>query len=591
MAEQSKIMESVKKRILAEMASEDYEQAEIIVRCNTTSKGKVKIKANRYLIVDGKKSHLQKALNHQEYRELFARHHGLTILQFMIDGQEIKAFGNYSSTRDNYGVIEAFNAPETFLETQVNPYLESGVAYTAAFYLDELSYFNINPFYAYYNEARTPIKNKDLRQVMQADPMFLAILQFVVANCAPISKIKVTFRKDQPVEIVRAKADTIIADILAYYNLDYGQNCIINCNISYENEAYNTTHLKVKCNGKLTLNGKIEALEKFPKDDFIMLYLYLERKIDQLTLTIKNGALSIAANHTFPAYDIRLIKTQQYDIAEDDVAKICEFIESGDEEKIIAAIEAACQLESTQDKIEQRYLSYIKAQCLNQSATLQDIRPEMFADNMQNICLGKHAMITKDYIYFGLKNEEETKQVIDFIGTLVSKYVDIQQFIQAIETTFVSPNQSPQQLQKQTSIYNKYRQQLIVGLEKEAQLYANGWWSKACLALSNIKVNKVMIDNARFFKQERLPYLMEYMFFLNVSSNGDRIHIDISDSQMHDLTKLYWMFSSIPSITWFQTQFTYTPYPFIPELEVLHRVDNGGFQQLELAKYRVSNHS
>ncbi|NMH87709.1 hypothetical protein [Flavivirga algicola] len=585
MTDVSKYFEATKKSILTELASEDYDEVEIIVRCSTdNNKGRTKIKANKYLIVNGEKSKVLKAINHNAYRELFARHHGLKVLQFKVSGENIEAFGNYPSSRDNYGMIEEFNDPEAFLEQQANMYLDAGIDYIATFYLDRLSNFNINPFGAYQKGKRLEVRHAGLDMLVRSNLMFLAVLQCVVPKIGSESKVKVILRKDKPIEIICVDIKTIINDILVDYNFYYGEKYEIDCNVSYREGSYKPVNLIF--NGELTLNGEKKELERFPKEDLTILYSSLEQKVDQLRLTIKNGKLSIASNISFPAYNIELLRTNNYNVAADNLHKICEFIESGNEEKMLAAVEAACQLETSKNRIEARYLNYIKAQSLNKGATLFDIRPEMFDKNIQNICSGRFAILHDESIHFGMKNEEETKQIIDFIGANVDQNINVSQFIKSIEGVFSAHDHINESMKSLVATHHIYRQQLAQGFKEEAKLHPNGWWSEACIALSNIKMNTMTIDSTRFYREEKLPYLVEYMSFLLIILSGEKVHIDIYNSQMHELTTLYWMFRPVPSITWFQTRPTYSNYKFAHELSVKYRINNGDLEKLDISKYR-----
>ncbi|OJJ20042.1 hypothetical protein BKI52_16345 [marine bacterium AO1-C] len=568
----------LKTKILAELnsARNNYESAELFVTC-TRSGGEVKhVSIEGITIKENQPEEIDFPEEHDAYTTIFSEIATLNLLNVKAMGDVIEIFGDVAAPEFGITQREEFKNPLTYLYQRMNPHLEDGYEYINTFHVNEKGKSGLGLFYKYDKGVKSDERVKGIDVFDQSDLLYPEVLKYLVGTFEPGQKTKVIARKDQPIEVRVCTPAEIIEDIYAFYNyLDAYDE--INFELAFHPSENSWAIVDIQDWGEIRRGTKTEELSRYPVDDYEQLYLLSNKSIKKMKIHMASGNMKVYADQAFPALGIEQIVPQNYSIANDDLATICKFIESGNEEKIAAALKVIPENETTKTRVEKRYLNFVRAYLENEQATLQDIRPEMFSEKTRNICLDHRPDIDKDYINFGYKYEAESKLLIDFVGAMVKNYVDIDQYIQEHDELY----EENMHERAHEALYKRWSQQLKRGIAEEIKLYPEGWYSQSYKKLLKIGLRKILTDKSSFFDKERMPLLREYMFYLSVAVGEYQLHIDAYNSYMHDLTEVFWMFYITPQITWFQTTPAYPPIRYKKRAKVEVRIDNDPWQELE----------
>ncbi len=256
---------------------------------------------------------------------------------------------------------------------------------------------------------------------------------------------------------------------------------------------------------------------------------------------------------------------------------ICELIESGERLKIDKALKFLKEHVQYHQSVEERYLYFIKAQLENPHATIFDMKADMFSDDTQHICLNYQPLIDGNSIHYEYVTEKETKRVIDFIGAMVHSVLKADEYAQEYDSAKIhaKDNSLPTQITK------SWIKQLQKDILKLTKIYPEGWWSRAYKILANSKIDFIKVDKSHFYDTKRMPYLQEYMFYL--LSRQTKMKIEVFDSEMHDLTDMFWRFPNPPEMTWFHSPLNYPSYPYKTKTNVRYKFDHNPQETLDLS--------
>lgn len=558
----------VKERIL----ENDYEKLEILANFRIRNGELSHTDEKTIFTKNGKREEKSFGYDYREYKQLVSFFKGERINELYIVGtkEEVMIYGNEAIEECDIPLIPIYKNPKHFIQERLNPHLEEGLDYISVVEVHPKNGASASLFYAYKDGVKSSDVIESIYLYDETEIELLMSINALAKDFTKGSKTKIIARKNKSLEIFECSAKDLIADIKPFYSFVDGGYEEIYYDVLYSAADYDWQIVNINVDGYILQNGKKQEVKHYPVTDFEYLYLFLNKSIDKLTIHITKEETKVYAVRAFPEYGIEQ-REETLVVQPEDLTTICQFIESGREDKMSIAIEAIVSNEQTKTRLEKRYLNFVKAYLENDAATLNDMQAEMFSEKTKNICIGHRPSIDKDYISFGYSNEKEAKLIIDFIGAMVKNYIDIDVYIKEHNEAY----NTNWDLAMKTALYDQWEHELREGIEREITLHPEGWYSKSYEKLMHLKLSKVMVDNAHFYKEDRMPLLKEYLLYLSIAAGNQALYIDVYDSYMHELTTVYWMFRVLPRINWFQSNPTYTPCPYTPKREAEMRVDNG----------------
>ncbi|WP_196889038.1 hypothetical protein [Aureivirga sp. CE67] len=292
-------------------------------------------------------------------------------------------------------------------------------------------------------------------------------------------------------------------------------------------------------------NREVERVSDYCDGDIICLYNLLETKPKKMKFIYDGENFQIQSSIAFPEYRIEKIQetTDILDFNPKEIASIYNYLESFDDLKIAKSLDVLKENESLKNDVEKRYLNFIQLRLNEKKATIFDYEKaaptkaeiEFFLDNER---WGKRF----DFISFSYCNDNESKLIVDLIGTVVKNNIHfmktIMKFKQTNNEQFLS-----------TEI-DKYKKLFTESLAKEMNISKDGWYSKICTHLFIVnEIQNILFEKTSFEKANQSLGLEPFMLYLIFNQNRGT-YFDIYQSDASDLTKLFWMFRDIPFTTW-----------------------------------------
>ncbi len=564
---------SLKKNVLLKMSSNGWEAIEISAEISFSNNRLIK-RDTVYYQKDGKTKEKNFGLNFTEYEALLATSEGKKINHIYIraDSGTVKIYANVAVEEFGLPIIPFLSDPQQTLYNCLAPHLTDDALYANEFYADPQD--GLDYFFTFFLYTKGQAIKSGKKYIMSHEskiPFKLALIKlsesFTIGK-----KTKVFIRKDMPLEIIECDVPDLLEDIKCYHVKDD----VVDYDVLFRKGG--SDFIDIDIDGVIKRGGKSIDTRFSPKSDFRFLYLAVGESIKKLRVHISKGKAVFYADHAYPEYGI-LRNMQILKLDSDDLTSICKFIESGSDEKLKVALNAIASNDATRERLNARYLNYVKAFLGNKSASLQDMTADMFSKKIKNLFLGRRPKIGHDFIDFSYCNKTESKYIIDFIGAMTRNFINIDDFIKE-HKQFYTDNDT----KKQASFnYKKWFGKLKEGIENEADLYPEGWFSQIYLKLLNCKVVRILTDKSEFFENDEVAFIKEYMFFLNSSANGSEFLFDVYNTLIfHDLTEIYWMFKSVPDISWFQSPCFYPKSPYGKSRKARMRIDNGKWENVSL---------
>jgi len=263
-----------------------------------------------------------------------------------------------------------------------------------------------------------------------------------------------------------------------------------------------------------------ELLDKLLKNSFIEKY----RKDNNLD----NDLEKISKHYLENLHNDLSIKIDDEMKNVKNIETIYQYLESGEPDKIKAALKALKKNKDFYQKSEKRYLNIIKAKLNNKNATLE---------NFENGIFDKNDIRELESSYFYEKGLDfallEIKVTVDFIGAITMNHVDVDKFI--IEAKKVSND-----VGKVQDLQTDFSKGLFEKIENEAKIYPEGWYSKLLNKLLKMKgkFEKMLFDKSEFYSEDYL--FTEAFFFFIGRAAWDEIYMDIYQSSV-ELPDTVWL--------------------------------------------------
>ncbi len=278
----------------------------------------------------------------------------------------------------------------------------------------------------------------------------------------------------------------------------------------------------------------------FVDKQILCFYHSLETKIDKMYISIDESQFIVQTSPAISGLTEEIIEKQE-DLTMDEskLEDIYAFLESQNEQKIAKAIEVLKSNPSFYEKAQKRYLNLIQARLNNPNATLEQFAEASPSISEVNKITGGD--LAKDFISFSYCRDNESKWIVDFIGSIVKNTISIEDFIEQVKLL-----ENEDEL---FSVYDNFAKNAKNEIEKEAKIYSEGWFSKISNHLISLNIGRILFENTSFNEANKSIVLKEFMFFLNIS-NRNSLYFDIFQSDSPNLTEIFWLLPEIPETAW-----------------------------------------
>jgi hypothetical protein len=172
-----------------------------------------------------------------------------------------------------------------------------------------------------------------------------------------------------------------------------------------------------------------------------------------------------------------------------------------------------------------------------QSVQLSGAEQEIFSISPKN------RNIDQTFIDFSFLDKNESKFVVDRIGSLVKNHINIDELIKdAVKF------ESELEFKK---FIDHFYQDIKKDFINESKLYEDGWFGKIYKKLAFNDIKKVLFDHTHFELINTSTVLREFYFYFAVFSSST-ILFDIFQTDFPNIPEIIWMFYNISKFQWFE---------------------------------------
>ncbi|MCD6068140.1 MAG: hypothetical protein K0S33_2966 [Bacteroidetes bacterium] len=257
-----------------------------------------------------------------------------------------------------------------------------------------------------------------------------------------------------------------------------------------------------------------------------------------------------------------------YKVDANNIETVFALIESGEKEKMIAALDAIKDNPEATGQVEKRYLNIVRARLKDREAGLERL-PEGMLNSTEIKMLFDERHVTQKIISFSYCDDHYSRLIIDTIGAVVANYFDINTYMKEVEA-----------IEKEKMIKDfpsdRFRN-IRYKLSDEIRVNPEGWYARLCEHLYWLCVDKLLFNKTEFEVANRSLVFNEFMFFIITSGVCE---IDIHQSETPHFGKIFWMSWHVPNTIWSDVE------PAIPE-STLKFVRKAKFRTSDSGKWKV----
>ncbi len=429
----------------------------------------------------------------------------------------------------------------TTITEKIDPHLEAGFLYFSN---------PIKTSYGLSGGGICRILNGQLQREDQIEETLKNELKFgsrifdVVKKFPEHTKVKFQFEKGKPATVKTYSVPMLLQDI-GRTMCDLLRNKAGNKAIC-QLEFFENGELELDIQGCIfTLEGEVEHPFFEIKEDAKCLYHALEGKANKLWFVFDQDSLLTQADVAFPAFAITAF---QENAAIDgrlinDINTVFTYLESGEVEKVSAAMTCIKTTPSFTELVKDRYLRLLQARSNDPLISIEALPSCML--NKIDVKLLMERLSPSKHLNLAYLNRHESKVIVDFVGSMVMNSIDIEDFKRkALQTE--SESALLQLVDAQSRIVK-------VEVQKRIEECPESWMSQLYQKLLELKLEKVLFEKTLFSEANHSLVLDGFYFFLGLSGE-QQIYIDIHQSEAPKIPDIIWMFRKIPRINWSQTQ-------------------------------------
>lgn len=394
----------------------------------------------------------------------------------------------------------------------------------------------------------------------------------VTTSIRPYTKVLYTIRKGEPIKVEVLTPKMLLEDIEHTVRHSYFYDNAVQLEVFVKLSYKDKLKMDVKQKAITTDGRVVESTRTALSDELQCLYVALEGQLQKFQLYYDKDTYKVETIPAIPGLTNEIPATKRKAVADTgNIDTVYALLESFDDEDIAQGIELLKANPKYYKSAEKRYLNFIRARLNQPTASLEQFAEAALSAAEVELLLGKH--IAKGFISLSYFDDEESKLVVDVIGSLIKDAIDINDFItqakaMSNETDLIN-------------LYSTFAKTAKAAATKYASVYSEGWFSKVHKHLLSLKPKKVMFEKTQYDKANRSLVLKEYMFFLNLNS-ADSVYFDIFQSDRPELTEMFWLLPEVPETSWFDVQERFPDSPLSFQRSALYRIsDEGKWQSIK----------
>ncbi|MCF2219219.1 hypothetical protein H9Q08_07865 [Chryseobacterium sp. PS-8] len=310
-------------------------------------------------------------------------------------------------------------------------------------------------------------------------------------------------------------------------------------------------------------DGEIREYEYAQVDKFVdCLYHEADKKLKMIYTSASETAVDIQTIPEIQGLTKLYAPVEDLSLNSSDIQRIYEFLESWSDSKIAKALEVINENPDVKADIEKRYLNLIKLRA-GDNAGLESFAKAGLTRKEFNLLNGKQ--IDKNFISLSYFSKEECKLIVDFIGSLVLNYLNINQFKNKAESAETESDL--------VEIYSTAADMVKKGILEEAKKNPDGWFSKLSVKFANLKVEDVMFEKTDFSIPDS-DQLKAFIFYLGIN-NRREVYFDVFQSYCKELSEFFWFLPSVPKSSWGDTELALPKYTLKFQRTVIYKLGDG----------------
>lgn len=301
----------------------------------------------------------------------------------------------------------------------------------------------------------------------------------------------------------------------------------------------NPEHLNIDIFTKVyDADGSVRDFDSSTIEKFIeCLYHETDKKLE-IIYTFASGAnVEIKTIPEIPGLTQLYVPVEDLSLDGSDIEKVYEFLESWSDAKIAKALEVINTNPHLKKDAEKRYLNLIRSRA-GQNSGLEAFAEAGLTRKEFNLLNGSH--FDKNFISLSYFSHDECQLTVDFIGSIVLNYLDINEFKNKAELA------ETESALKQ--IYSDAAKKVKKGILEEAEKNPDGWFSTLSRKFADLKVEKVLFEKTHFLISDS-DQLKAFIFYLGIN-NSKPIYLDVFQSYCDELTEFFWFLPSVPKSSW-----------------------------------------
>ncbi len=216
------------------------------------------------------------------------------------------------------------------------------------------------------------------------------------------------------------------------------------------------------------------------------------------------------------------------------IETVYKFLESGMPDKVRAALDVLKKNEDFYQKAEKRYLNLIKANLNDKNATLENFEEGIF--NKKQIRELETAGIYSKGLDFRVSYA--LKELVDFIGSVTMNHVDVDKFIAKAKKISTD-------VEAVDDLALDYEEKFFDDIEKESEIYPDGWYSQSLKKLLNLKgkIENLLFEKCNFIQSDFM-FPEAFFFFVRMAAGPYGVSLSLFQSQM-ELSDTFWLCSGL----------------------------------------------
>ncbi len=246
--------------------------------------------------------------------------------------------------------------------------------------------------------------------------------------------------------------------------------------------------------------------------------------------------LEILADHRASALHRQRQEALRAELPQEGEAALFLFLESGDPEKLQAALEAAGRDEHLRSSAMDRYRPLLEARLGGDAQDLEALREALptkaeIDDLLERVVLDEDG---NSLLNLGMASDEETRRVVDILGFLAARHMDMN----AYEKAAIETKNADELL----SLAAQWVSRLNEGLAKDTETAPEGWLARLARRLLAPAV-WILLDHTHMTTWTESPLVREFLFLLGRSPS----HFDLFQSIFANPPAFLWLLPEVPT--------------------------------------------